>query len=210
MKNKNKSFDLKEEQNSNSPNEYMQKENIIKDLKNKGYNQIQIDEILETFIRNSLYDKSPFIQNMLINNQEKRTLDADIHKKENNSDAVNISKNSKFKNSIFIKSELNLNPKGKINSKYNCSKLYINDSSDKKGELFLNANSNKYISKIVNIKKYRNVPHVMSSNTNTETYVKKINPKFGYFNMKEEENQKNIENNRKFNNCNFKKFICTI
>ena len=208
MKRKNKFIDnLSENQNSNKDiekNDYSfqekKKKNIINDLKQKGFNEIQIDDILETLIRNSISDRAPIIEDKNnLNIQETHTIDTDLpsnekigknHKKNKKMEYIN--NNSKYKNSFIIKTE---NSETKKNNKkryeYNCAKIYINVSTEKDREYYLdsseNIDDNNNKGKILNFKKYRHVPHITTHNncsyTNTTNTFnsKKINTKFGNY-----------------------------
>ena len=100
----------------------------------------------------------------------------------------NTNTNSKYKNSFIIKTEnskrKNYN-KNKIN--YNCAKMYVNTSSEKdrnyylnsNGDISLNKNANECNGKIANFKKYRNVLHITSIDNTLE--LKKINIKYGNY-----------------------------
>ena len=178
MKRKNKFIDnLSENQNSNKDiekNDYSfqdtKKKNIINDLKEKGFNEIQIDDILETLIRNSISDRAPKIEEHNI--QETHTIDTDMtyddkignkHKKNKKMEYIN--NNSKYKNSFIIKTENSETKKNNKNkSEYNCAKIYINASTEKDREFYLDSSENidekKNNGKILNFKKYRHVPHI--------------------------------------------------
>ena len=121
MKRKNKFIDnVSENQNSNKEiekNEYSyqekKKKNIINDLKQKGFNEIQIDDILETLIRNSISDRTPIVEdNNNLNKEEDLIIDTDIHSEikigknnKKNKKVECINNNSKYKNSFIIKTE---------------------------------------------------------------------------------------------------------
>ena len=241
---KEESQNLNESDKNNSTSfRSTKKENIIHDLKLKGFNKVQIDDILETLIRNSVNDKSPLFEDKNpLNIQETQTIDTDIPSniqiginKNMSRKGENINNNSRYKNSIIIKTEsaeiLNDN---KNKSKQNCVKLYINASSEKNREYFLNSFENKEDDKnngkILNIKKCRNVPQLVTPSNNSNNsnilYSKKINPKIGnyikkfsslYMNRKEDNNGEilqKLENeinskyknqrNVLYNNYNFK------
>ena len=205
MKRKNKFIDnISEDQISNKDiekNNYSfqekKKKNIINDLKQKGFNEIQIDDILDTLIRNSISDRAPIIENNNnINAKEANTIDTErlSHEKigknyeKNKKMEYNMSNNSKYKNSFIIKTENSEKKNNKSRIEYNCSKVYINVSTEKDREYYLdlsgNINENKNNSKIINFKKYRRVPHKTTQNDNSYTNnfnSKKINTKFGNF-----------------------------
>ena len=205
MKRKNKFIDnVSENQNSNKEiekNEYSyqekKKKNIINDLKQKGFNEIQIDDILETLIRNSISDRTPIVEdNNNLNKEEDLTIDTDIHSEikigknnKKNKKVECINNNSKYKNSFIIKTENSESKKNNKNkSEYNCAKIYINASTEKDREYYLdsseNINENKDSKKILNFKKYKHVPHTTTHNNYAYTNSinsKKINTKFGNF-----------------------------
>ena len=120
-------------------------ENIINELKQKGFNNIQIDDILDTLMRNSINDKFIFEKKDL-NLQQTPTIDTDlapikigikkgIYKKDENNN-----NNSKYKNSFIIKTENAERLSGRKNkSKQNCVKLYINASSTKEKACLINS-----------------------------------------------------------------------
>ena len=183
----------REEEKINYSFQETKKKNIINDLKLKGFNEIQIDDILDTLFRNSVSDRAHLIEEKSnLNIQETHTIDIDLPSnlkigQEKNTDIEYINSKTKYKNSFIIKTETsekkNIN---KNKSKYNCVKIYINASTEKDREIFLdsneNINENNNNGKIINFKKYRNVPHISTPNNNTNTfYSKRINTKIGNY-----------------------------
>ena len=177
------------ERNNSSSFRSSKKENIINDLKQKGFNKEQIEDIFETFIRNSINDKYFIFENKNLNIQETRTIDTDkpsrtkmginqvISKKEENNNY-----NSKYKNSFIIKTESSeIINDDKNKSKQNCMKLYINASSKKERAYFINSFQNSDYSNsngnILNIKQFRNAPQIITPYRHSNIYSKKINPK---------------------------------
>ena len=221
--NSNISPNKKETEKNNYSFQDTNKENIINDLKLKGFNEIQIDDILETLIRNSISDRSHLIEDRSnLNIQETRTIDAEkplsikiginqnISRKSKKME--NINNNSKYKNSFIIKTENSERKKNNNNKiKYNCAKIYINASSEKDRDYYLNSNDdinlnnneNENNGKIVNFKKYRNVPHITSIAKPTES--KNINTRYGNYINKFCSQYNNINYNRNEGN---KKEIC--
>ena len=193
---KEESQNLNESDKNNSTSfRSTKKENIINDLKLKGFNKVQIDDILETLIRNSVNDKSPLFEDKNpLNIQKTKTIDSEIPSnikiginKNISQKDENINNNSKYKNSIIIKTEsveiLNVN---KNKSNQNCVKLYINASSEKNREYFSNSFENKEDDKNngkkLSIKKCRNMPQLVKTLNNSNIlYSKKINPKIGNY-----------------------------
>ena len=227
IQNKNISENIKESEKNNDSLKDTKKENIINELKQKGFNEIQIDDILETLFRNSISDRTTFIENKSnLNIQQTHTIDMEVppsiklgmnqgisHK---NKKMENINSNSKYKNSFIIKTENsdnknnnNIQNEMKYNN-YNCAKIYINASSEKNREYYLNSsnvnnidkNENKNKGKMVNFKKYRNVPHITSINMtdnipNSTTHPKKINTKYmNYLNKFSSQQNNHINYNR--------------
>ena len=196
-------------------------ENIIKDLRLKGFNENQIGDILDTFIRNSVGVKPSFNENVNSNIQQTHTIDTDtdmpssarvirnqgISKKYRKIEYIN--NNSKYKNSFILKTE-KVEENNKSESKDNIAKLYINESSIKKRACFLNASENnkenKFNGKIPNNKKFfRNIPHMVTpkSTVNNSMNTKKINQKLGVY-LKKFNCQYNsiINNNEREKNSN--------
>ena len=186
------------------------KENIINELKQKGYNEIQIDDILDTIMRNTINERPPLIdEKKHLNKQESHTLDSDLSSdkkfqgliKKNKKLEYIINNNSKYKNSLIIKTENSESKNNnKIKPKINCAKIYINASSEKNREMILNSNEknseNKNNGKIQNFKKYRNVPHITTpTNNKIQLNSKRIN----YLNKfcKNQNNSNRIEENKK-------------
>ena len=172
-------------------------ENIIKDLRLKGFNENQIGDILETFTRNSVGIRPSFNDNENSNIQQTHTIDTDtpssarvirnqgISKQYRKIEYIN--NNSKYKNSFILKTE-KVEENIKNESKDNIAKIYINESSIKKRACFLNASENnkenKFNGKIPNNKKFlRNIPHMVTpkSNANNSMNTKKINQKLGSY-----------------------------
>ena len=196
------------------------KENIINDLKLKGFNEIQIDDILETLIRNSISDRTHLIDEKTnLNIQETHTIDIDlpsnmkigkeqgIIRKKNNLQYIN--NNSKYKNSFIIKTESSATKNiNKNKSKYNCAKIYINTSNtslEKNRDIFLDSNKindNKINGNIFDFKKYPNVLHISNQSNDTNNfYLNKFNTKIGNylnkFHSQYANNSKRIEENKK-------------
>ena len=189
----------KEAEKNNYSFQGTNKENIINDLKLKGFNEIQIDDILETLIRNSISERKHLMEeSSKLNIQETYTIDTDLPQSiklginqgisNKNKKMENINSISKYKNSFIIKtenSERKNHNKNKI--KYNCAKIYINASSEKDRDYYLNYNADISLNKnesenngkIADFKKYRNVPHMASIDTTPES--KKINTKYGNY-----------------------------
>ena len=90
---------------------YSKRESIINDLKQKGFNELQIDDIFETFKRNSVSSRYPLIEENNLNNIfDSHTIDTDMHSSnKKNKMMIGINSNSKYKNSFVIKSENNRN-----------------------------------------------------------------------------------------------------
>ena len=200
-----------EKENSDSPMKNIKKENIIKDLKLKGFNEVQIDDILETFIRNSVGTRPTLKDDKRqLNLQDTRTIDADIPSsvrfaknqfiERKNRKIEYINKYSKFKNSFVLKTE---KVEIKNKSKHNCVKVYINASSENNRGYYLKKNDknneNKNNDKSSNLKKFKNKPHIVTQNNYSLT--KKINPKKGNylrkFTYQYENNTIKIEENKK-------------
>ena len=204
---------------------YPKRENIINDLKQKGFNELQIDDILETFKRNSVSNRYPLIKEgnyirILDNHSIDNYARSNIRKNKRIDDK---NSNSKYKNSFVIKTENNKNPEiNKNKPKYNCAKLYVNASSEKyrKGLLY---RENKYKNniKIENLR--RNIANdiiIPSKNSiSNRAYSRKINNKVGnYLNkfklsyrnsindIEERKNEmlKKYECDDNYNNYNFK------
>ena len=186
-------------------------ENIIKDLRLKGFNENQIDDILDTFTRNSVGVRPSFNENEKSNVPQTHTIDNDmpssarvirnqgIPNKNRKIEYINF--NSKYKNSFILKTE-KVEENNKNESKDNIAKLYINESSIKKKSYFLNANENnkgsKFNGKIPNNKKiFRNIPHMATpkSTVNNSMNTKKINPKLGNYLKKFNCQYRDIMNN---------------
>ena len=165
---------------------YSKRESIINDLKQKGFNELQIDDIFETFKRNSVSSRYPLIEENNLNNIfDSHTIDTDMHSSnKKNKMMVGINSNSKYKNSFVIKSENTKNQsiyKNKTN-KHNCAKLYVNASSDKyRKNLFCHKEKkeNKYKNniKIKNIRK-NNINPIINTN---RIYSRKISQKEGNY-----------------------------
>ena len=172
-------------------------ENIIKDLRLKGFNENQIGDILETFTRNSVGIRPSFNEKENSNIPQTHTIDNDmpstarvvrnqgISKKYRKIEYIN--NNSKYKNSFILKTE-KVEENNKNESKDNIAKLYINESSMKKRACFLNTSEknkeNKFNGKIPNNKKFlRNIPHKVTpkSTVSNSMNTKKINQKFGSY-----------------------------
>ena len=194
--NSNTSQNKKEAEKINYSFQETNKKNIINGLKLKSFNEIQIDDILEALIKNTISERTHLmVERSNLNIQETSKIDKDLpsSKKlginqgisQENKKMENINSNSKNKNSFIIKTEnskrKNYN-KNKIN--YNCAKMYVNTSSEKDRNYCLNSNDdinlNKTASecngKIANFKKYRNVLHITSIDNTIES--KKINIKY--------------------------------
>ena len=172
-------------------------ENIIKDLRLKGFNENQIGDILETFTRNSVGIRPSFNENGNSNIQQTNTIEDDMPSSARiirNQGISNkyrkieyINNNSKYKNSFILKTE-KVEENNKNESKDNIAKLYINESSMKNRACFLNASENnkdnKFNGKIPNNKKFfRNIPHIIApkSNISNSMNTKKINQKLGSY-----------------------------
>ena len=164
---------------------YPKRENIINDLKQKGFNELQIDDIFETFKRNSVSNRYPLIkEGNYIRILDNYTLDnyshSNIRKNKIVDDKIN---NSKYKNSFVIKTENNKNPLiNKNKPKYNCAKLYVNASSEKyrKSLLYLkDKKENKYKNNIKTESLGRNIVKdiiIPAKNSITNrAYSRKIN-----------------------------------
>ena len=168
---------------------YSKRESIIKDLKQKGFNELQIDDIFETFKRNSVSSRYPLIEENNLNNIfDSHTIDTDMHSNlRKNKMIEGINSSSKYKNSFAIKTENAKNKsiyKNKTN-KYNCAKLYVNASSDKyRKNLFCikEKKENKYKNniKIKNVRK-NNINTIINTN---RIYSRKTNPKLGNYQNK--------------------------
>ena len=192
IKNDESQYSREKEENNYSFQEN-KKENLINDLKLKGFNEIQIDDILETLIRNSISDRKNLIEaKNSLNIQEAHTIDTEmplnkkigvdkgIKRKNKNIEYINY--NSKYKNSFIIKTEsTETKQNAKNKEKYNCAKIYINASSEKDRNIEVdlkdNINDNKNNGKIVNFKKYSNFPPRIPTHNNS----KKINNKYGNY-----------------------------
>ena len=87
--------------------QYSKRESIINDLKQKGFNELQIDDIFETFKRNSVSNRYSLLQENNSNRiKESYTIDTDFHNNlRKNKRIESINSNSKYKNSFVIKSE---------------------------------------------------------------------------------------------------------
>ena len=170
--------------------QYSKRESIINDLKQKGFNELQIDDIFETFKRNSVSNRYSLLQENNSNRiKESYTIDTDFHNNlRKNKRIESINSNSKYKNSFVIKSENTKMQEIYKNKpiKYNCAKLYINASSEKyrRNLLYLrDKKENKYKNniKIENIKRSKINPIIITSNNfNTNrVYSRKTNQKVG-------------------------------
>ena len=56
---------------------YSKRESIINDLKQKGFNELQIDDIFETFKRNSISSRYPLIEEKNFYRIDSHTIDID-------------------------------------------------------------------------------------------------------------------------------------
>ena len=206
--------------------EYTKKENLINDLKQKGFNELQIDDIFEAFKRNTICSRySLFGKNKINRIFESHTIDSDCSSKIRKNKIIeeNNNNNSKYKNSFVIKTKTQNNNKNK--PKFNCAKLYINASTDKsRNNLSCRKNKidNKYKNniKIENIKKEMQEPIIKQSiisKTNREytrksqkihNYINKFKLSYrNYINSIEEsknEMLKKYECDDNYNNYNFK------
>ena len=208
--------------------------NIINDLKQKGFNELQIDDIFETFKRNSISNRYP----MPKEGNHKRilshhTIDTDFFLNIRKSKKIEENKNnSKYKNSFVIKTENNKKQiENKNKPKFNCAKLYVNASSEKYRKNLLNLKEkqeNKYKNniKIENVRKnFINQIKISSNNINTNrAYSRKINQKAENYlnkfklsyrnsinNIEERKNEmlKKYECDDNYNNYNFKIILDT-
>jgi hypothetical protein len=218
------------ERNNSSSFRSSKKENIINDLKQKGFNKEQIEDIFETFIRNSINDKYSIFENNNLNIQETRTIDTDApSRKKMGMNQVISRKNeinnygSKYKNSFIIKTESSeIMNDDKDKSKQNCMKLYINASSKKERAYFINSFQNLDDSNskgnLLNIKQFRNAPQIATPTRHSNIlYSKKINPKNSnhsrkicslHMNMKNDNNDdifKKMEDDINYNKKNQRK-----
>ena len=210
--------------------QYSKRESIINDLKQKGFNELQIDDIFETFKRNSVSNRYPLLEENKINNSlESHTLDTTLHSNlRKNKRIESINSNSRYKNSFVIKTENIINPDIYKNkpTKYNCAKLYVNASSEKyRKNVFLHKDKkeNKYKNniKIENIRKNVINPIIINTNTSitNRAFSRKTGQKIGnYLNkfklsyrnsinsIKERKNEmlKKHEFDDNYNNYNFK------
>ena len=163
------------------------KEKIIKDLKQLGCNESQIDGIFETFIRNSigeesfiLDDKKSEITKKTEINESDLPSSARLGKNNQNITKKNgyISMNSKYKNSFIYKAEIFGEKNNKNKSKQNCVKLYINASSEKNRTYLKNSKENEK----TNSKKYKNTTFLITPNSTTNnSYTRKNNQKIGNY-----------------------------
>ena len=210
-------------------------ENIINDLKQKGFNELQIDDIFETFKRNSISNRYQMAkEGKYIRILSHHTIDTDFVSNIRKSKKIEENKNnSKYKNSFVIKTE---NTKKQIvnknKNKYNCAKLYVNASSEKyRKNLLLNHKDKQEIKyknniKIENVRKnVINQIKISSNISNTNrTYSRKINQKMGNylnkFKLSYRNSINNIEERKKemlkkyefddnYNNYNFKIILDT-
>jgi hypothetical protein len=168
------------------------RENIINDLKLKGFNDFQIDDIFETFKRNSMSNRYPMAkEGNYIRILSHHSIDIEFFSNIRKSKKIEENKNnSKYKNSFVIKTE---NTKKQIvnknKNKYNCAKLYVNASSEKyRKNLLLNHKDKQEIKyknniKIENVRKnVINQIKISSNISNTNrTYSRKINQKMGNY-----------------------------
>ena len=210
--------------------QYSKRESIINDLKQKGFNELQIDDIFETFKRNSVSNRYPLLEENKINNSlESHTLDTTLHSNlRKNKRIESINSNSRYKNSFVIKTENIINQDIYKNkpTKYNCAKLYVNASSEKyRKNVFLHKDKkeNKYKNniKIENIRKNVINPIIINTNTSitNRAFSRKTGQKIGnYLNkfklsyrnsinsIKERKNEmlKKHEFDDNYNNYNFK------
>ena len=162
------------------------KEKIIKDLKQLGCNESQIDGIFETFIRNSigeesliLDDKKSEITKKIELNESDLPSSARLEKNINQNITKKngyINKKSKYKNSFIYKTEILGEKNNKNKSKQNCAKLYINASSEKNRIYIKNSKENEKS----NSKKYKNAAFIPNSTTNN-SYTRKNNQKLGNY-----------------------------
>ena len=181
-------------------------ENIINDLKQKGFNELQIDDIFETFKRNSISNRYQMAkEGKYIRILSHHTIDTDFVSNIRKSKKIEENKNnSKYKNSFVIKTE---NTKKQIvnknKNKYNCAKLYVNASSEKyRKNLLLNHKDKQEIKyknniKIENVRKnVINQIKISSNISNTNrTYSRKINQKMGNYLNKFKLSYRNSINN---------------
>ena len=214
--------------------QYSNRESIINDLKQKGFNELQIGDIFETFKRNSVSNRYPINEERDFSPiAENHTIDTNIFSTNRKGKRIErkerLNSNSKYKNSFVIKTE-NVKKQEFYKSKpikYNCAKLYVNASSEKyrKNYFYLREKKeSKYKNniKIENYKRKKINPIIISSANNSNPdriYSRKVNQKvenyhskfkLSYRNsMNDIENQKN-ENLKKYefddnyNNYNFK------
>ena len=162
------------------------KEKIIKDLKQLGYNESQIDGIFETFIRNSigeesliLDDKKSEITKKIELNESDLPSSARLGKNINQNITKKngyINVNSKYKNSFIYKTEILGDKNNKTKSKQNCAKLYINASSEKNRAYLKNSKENEKS----NSKMYKNTAFIPNSTSNN-SYTLKNNQKIGNY-----------------------------
>ena len=184
------------------------KEKIIKDLKQLGCNESQIDGIFETFIRNSIGEESLILDDK----KSEITKKSEMNESDLPSSArlgKNITKNitkkngyismkSKYKNSFIYKAEIFREKNNKNKSKQNCAKLYINASSEKNRIHIKNSKENEKS----NSKKFKNTTFIPNSTSNN-SYTRKNNQKIGSYLRKfgsyynNNLNMNKIEQNRK-------------
>ena len=204
---------------------YSKRESIINDLKQKGFNELQIDDIFETFKRNSISSRYPLIEEKNFYRIDSHTIDIDDNSSIRKTKRIEgTNNNSKYKNSFVIKTE-NIKNKSSYKNKqmkYNCAKLYINASSDKnRKNLFgvKNTKENKYKN---NIKIENERKSVINPKINTNRiYSRKIKQNVGNYlnkfklsyrnsinNVEDRKNEKSKKNefddNYNYNNYNFK------
>ena len=211
------------------------RENIINDLKLKGFNDFQIDDIFETFKRNSMSNRYPMVkEGNYIRILSHHTIDTEFFSNLRKSKKIEENKNnSKYKNSFVIKTEntkkQNVN---KNKPKYNCAKLYVNASSEKYRKNILNLKNkqeNKYKNniKIEHVRKnVINQIRISSNNisNSNRAYSRKINQKVENYlnkfklsyrnsinNIEERKNEmlKKYECDDNYNNYNFKIILDT-
>ena len=211
--------------------QYTNRESIINDLKLKGFNELQIDDIFETFRRNSVSNRYPINEENDFNPiLENHTIDTNIYSTNRKGKKIQrLNSNSKYKNSIVIKTE-NIKKQDFYQNKpikYNCAKLYVNASSDKYRKKYFylkEKKENKYKNniKIENNKRKKINPIIISSTNNSNTnriYSRKINQKVENYHNKfklsyrnsindiedrKDENLKKYEFDDNYHNYNFK------
>ena len=120
------------------------RENIINDLKLKGFNDFQIDDIFETFKRNSMSNRYPMAkEGNYIRILSHHSIDTEFFSNIRKSKKIEENKNnSKYKNSFVIKTE---NTKKREMEKDNNNEDIENKDKEK------NDNNNKKI-KILQVK----------------------------------------------------------